>query len=191
VYKDTKKRGGNTVLFVLLSLFLGFIGAIIWFFVRPPISDRTDHPTTLTSKAPNEIKKIASEKQVDERSKYEKEKSELNYQVERLRRKNENLDLSEIISLLDHPDASQRTRAKLLLNAIEREFSEFEKILEEINEVKLKSSRLTDRLANGDLDSEPYKRALDDLEKSRKEKEERLWKLRSKLFKESEYEKPF
>ena len=42
VYKDAEKRGSSGVLWVIICLFLGIIGLIIWLIVRPPIGG---HPT--------------------------------------------------------------------------------------------------------------------------------------------------
>ncbi len=37
VYKDAKKRGANGALWIIIILFTGIIGLIIWLVVRPPI----------------------------------------------------------------------------------------------------------------------------------------------------------
>jgi len=37
VYKDAQKRGANAVLWLIICLFTGIIGLIIWLVVRPPI----------------------------------------------------------------------------------------------------------------------------------------------------------
>jgi hypothetical protein len=54
----------------------------------------------------------------------------------------------------------------------------------------MKIRQLTDRLADGKIDSEAYKRASNDLEQQKSELEEKIWKLRNDLFKD-DYEKPF
>ena len=37
VYKDAEKRGSSGVLWLIIVIFLGIIGLIIWLVVRPPI----------------------------------------------------------------------------------------------------------------------------------------------------------
>jgi lycopene cyclase domain-containing protein len=118
------------------------------------------------------------------------ERADFQERIDSLYQKNQSLNLSEVISLKDHPDSSQLKKAEELLETIENQYAEYERLQKELKDNKIKTNRLTDRLANGELDSESYKRALDDLDSSRKEKEERLWTLRNKLFKE-DYEKPF
>lgn len=84
----------------------------------------------------------------------------------------------------------QVDKAEKIINELENDYEEFEQNKKELGEIKNKTKRLTDRLADGEIDSESYKRASDDLEKQEKELEEKLWKLKNKLFKD-EYEKPF
>ena len=57
-------------------------------------------------------------------------------------------------------------------------------------ENRKKTTNLTSRVADGEVDSESYKRALDDLESQKKELEEKIWKIRNELYKD-DYEKPF
>ena len=37
VYKDAEKRGANAVLWLVIVLFTGIIGLVIWLVVRPPL----------------------------------------------------------------------------------------------------------------------------------------------------------
>ena len=37
-YKDAEKRGKSGILWFLIIFFIGLIGIIIWFVVRPPIT---------------------------------------------------------------------------------------------------------------------------------------------------------
>lgn len=39
MYKDAKKRDENAVLWLIVGLFLGIIGLIIWFVVRPDMAE--------------------------------------------------------------------------------------------------------------------------------------------------------
>jgi hypothetical protein len=69
----------------------------------------------------------------------------------------------------------------------------YEKFLarqKDLKYVEEKIRNLTKRIANGEISSETFNRARDDLEREKKEIEEQLWTLRLKLFKE-DYEKPF
>lgn len=45
VYRDAKRRGKSGVLWVLVVLFLGLLGLIIWVLIRPPLSG--DNPLPL------------------------------------------------------------------------------------------------------------------------------------------------
>lgn len=76
------------------------------------------------------------------------------------------------------------------LNELIDIYDEFEQLKKRIDGVKLKANKLTGRLANGEIDKESYNKARSDLEGQKKEIEEKLWKLRNKLFKD-DYEKPF
>jgi len=194
IYKDTKKRGGNTALWIILTLFLGFIPLIIWFFIRPSINNLTTNKSTNSKKYKKEdLENSTNEKMtiIDTKNYHIKETDEFTERIEKLLQKNKNLNLSEALSLQDHPDASQRKKAITILEKIENEYEDFIQIQEGIRDIKNKTKKLTDRLADGELDSDSYKRALDDLEKSLMLKEEKLWMLKNKLFNESDYEKPF
>ena len=40
VYRDAEKRGGNGILWLIIVIFTGIIGIIIWLVVRPPIGGK-------------------------------------------------------------------------------------------------------------------------------------------------------
>jgi hypothetical protein len=44
VYKDAKKRGENAVLWLVITIFGGLIGLLIWLAIRPPIGGRKSLP---------------------------------------------------------------------------------------------------------------------------------------------------
>jgi len=44
VYKDAKKRGENAVLWLVVTIFGGLIGLLIWIAIRPPIGGRKTLP---------------------------------------------------------------------------------------------------------------------------------------------------
>lgn len=47
VYKDAKKRGASGALWVIIVLFTGIIGLIIWLVVRPPIPQQPYGPVVV------------------------------------------------------------------------------------------------------------------------------------------------
>jgi len=107
-----------------------------------------------------------------------------------LKDQNTSLFLADIETLLGENDIESKEKAAKLLTERENSFDKYQAIYSEIGDIRSKIMKLTDRIANGQLDSETYKRALNDLETQQRESEESLWRFRSDLFKE-EYEKPF
>lgn len=104
-----------------------------------------------------------------------------------IKKENPLLNLTDLNSSLEKNDYAS---AEKCINQLEHDLEEFKDKQKSLKEVSVKLRRLTDRLADGELDSESYKRAANDLEQHKKDLEEKLWKLRNKLFKD-EYEKPF
>lgn len=104
-----------------------------------------------------------------------------------LQSKNADILIDDIEKKISNGKIKEASR---LLDEREKSFNKFSTLSEELQNVKSKIRKLTDRVADGELDSEAYKRALDDFEAQKKEVEEQLWKLRNKLFKD-DYEKPF
>jgi len=104
-----------------------------------------------------------------------------------LKKENPLLNLTDLNSFLEKNDYES---AEKCIDQLEKELDEFKDKQESLKKVSIKLRKLTDRLADGELDSESYKRAANDLEQHKKNLEEKLWKLRNKLFKD-EYEKPF
>lgn len=111
----------------------------------------------------------------------------LKRKIQELKEKNSSVDFDEIDLLIK---INEFKKAEKSIIKIESDLNDFEINKESLRDAGSKLRQLTDRLANGELDSESYKRAADDLEEQRKDIEEKLWKLRNKLFKD-EYEKPF
>jgi len=101
--------------------------------------------------------------------------------------KESNLQVDDIKQLIDN---GQIRKAERYLITLERKYNEFQEITSKIKFIKTKSLKLSNRLVDGELDSESYKRAANDLDKQKKSIEEQIWKIRNKLFKEN-YEKPF
>jgi glutamyl-tRNA reductase len=76
------------------------------------------------------------------------------------------------------------------LNKIEKKYEEFKRNYSKLEDINNMIESLTNRVANGELTSNAFEKARDDLDRKKKEIEEELWKLRNKLFKD-DYEKPF
>lgn len=104
-----------------------------------------------------------------------------------LRSHNKDIDLTNIEKKLSNGELDEAER---LLDEKEQHLDKFNTLSKDLTSLKTKIRKLTDRVADGELDSEAYKRALDDLEVQKKEIEEKIWKLRNELFKD-DYEKPF
>jgi hypothetical protein len=75
-------------------------------------------------------------------------------------------------------------------NENQKPIERFNSLKNELIIVNKKIDSLTDKLTKGEISSDAFTKANDNLERKRKEIEEKLWKLRNMLFKE-EYEKPF
>jgi len=52
VYKDAKKRGSSGALWVIIVLFTGIIGLIIWLVVRPPVRSPVRSPVSSPVSSP-------------------------------------------------------------------------------------------------------------------------------------------
>jgi len=55
VYTDAKKRGENAVLWLIIIIFGGLIGVLIWFAFRPPIGGRKSIPSRICPNCGREI----------------------------------------------------------------------------------------------------------------------------------------
>lgn len=96
---------------------------------------------------------------------------------------NEQLDRSKNVNQQSN-DSKETTETN---QTSEERYNSLKEILKTVNE-KIKS--LTDKLANGEISSQAFTKANDNLEREKKELEEELWNLRNELFKD-DYEKPF
>jgi hypothetical protein len=72
----------------------------------------------------------------------------------------------------------------------EKAYEKFVILQKDLKNVESKIKTLAQRFAEGESTSSAFEKARDDLEREKKDIEEQLWALRTKLFKE-EYEKPF
>jgi hypothetical protein len=101
--------------------------------------------------------------------------------------KNKNIYIEDIKLALTNKNFNEALK---LLKDRQTSYNNFLKLIEEEKEADLKIKKLTKRVANGDLDSDSFKKARDDIDHEKKDIAEQLWTLRTKLFKE-DYEKPF
>lgn len=129
-----------------------------------------------TSQRKQESKKVVDKKQ-----------SPLQKQLLSFSEKHTNIDLSKIKRLIEQNKFSE---AKDLFDEMKKQYDQFELYTSDLNEVKEKIKSITAKVANGDLDSEAFNKAHNELSKEQRNIEEKMWKIRNKLFKD-EYEKPF
>lgn len=108
-------------------------------------------------------------------------------EVDKFQQQNPTIIIDDLKQLIKRNMFDEAVRK---FNNLMDDFDRFKKLQSELKEIKEKIKKLTGRIAVGELDSEAYKRALNDLEMQKKEIEEELWNLRNKLLKD-EYEKPF
>jgi len=116
-----------------------------------------------------------------------KKHEEILKRITNLIKKEENIYVEDIKHLLEQKNIDQ---AMILIEEREKKYSRFAELQDEITDINKKMANLADQLADEKISSSAFEKARDDLEREKKEIEEELWKLRSKLFKE-EYEKPF
>jgi hypothetical protein len=130
-------------------------------------------------------------KKINEKNRVKTEKQSsldtVNEGINNLLIKNKEINVEDIKTALINDNLAE---ALDLLKNKQTSYDNFIKLQEESKEVDLKIKKLTKRVADGELDSDAFKQARDDLEIERKEIEEKLWKIRNKLFRET-YEKPF
>lgn len=120
----------------------------------------------------------------------ETKKEELTFLFRQLQDKNVQLDLGKINHYLEMNNQRFLEKAELILNHLKHKYERYESYESDLNMVKQKIKELTNRFASGEITSEGYSKALHNLESEKKEIEEKMWTLRSELFKD-EYEKPF
>ena len=117
-------------------------------------------------------------------------KTVLKQRINELKQINERVFVSDIENILENDSMESKKEADRIITQREKSLNHYQSIFGDIHDIRSKIMKLTDRIAEGELDSETYKRALNDLETQLRESEEALWDLRSELFRE-EYEKPF
>lgn len=80
--------------------------------------------------------------------------------------------------------------AENLLNVRKDTYYNYIKNKKNQQNIQQKIQSLTEKISGGEISSKAFERAREDLDKEMKENEEKIWKLKNKLFKD-EYEKPF
>lgn len=119
--------------------------------------------------------------------KFEKNMQETIERMNKLTHKEPKINIDDIKELMSK---KQIDEAEIELNRLENQYKEYTKINIKLRDIKIKIESLTDKLADGTIDSKAYNRALTELEKKQKAIIENLWKLKNILFKQ-DYEKPF
>lgn len=176
---DNKNNINNTNL-IVISILISFATMIIFLVtIKNKRNNTTDKSLNKDLKFSNDIKK--KDKNRRERKKI------LNNKINELLE----LDLRfQIVNVKKLIDNNQLDEAEKKLEETLIRFENYNKLRDELENINDNIGYLTKRFAENKLDSKSYNRALDELERKKKENEERMWKLRNELFKE-DYEKPF
>lgn len=137
---------------------------------------------------------IASIKKIKTKKTEGKEPSSKNPKKQIILDKINNLENEEPNLQLDHIkqliSLHKIDEAEEKLNEFMLHYKEFNNLKTDLTDINDKLGSLTNKLADGDINSEAYTKASDTLEQKKKNVEEKMWKLRNTLFKDS-YEKPF
>lgn len=107
--------------------------------------------------------------------------------INNLENEESNLQLDHVKQLISFHKIDE---AEEKLNEFMLHYKEFNNLKTDLTNINDKLGSLTNKLADGDINSEAYTKASDTLEQKKKNVEEKMWKLRNTLFKDS-YEKPF
>jgi len=168
----------------LLYVVSGFFYGVIW--------NKLEEKQLISKKKKSSNLKNNANSSFDSASVSPINKRELEHRLELLRKKNSSLFLTDVEQLVKKGFQTKTSSkdAEALLHKKEKQYESYTDLQRQLEELKAKITRLTVRVAEGEVDSDSYKRALDDLESQKRTLEEELWKLRNKLFKD-EYEKPF
>lgn len=152
----------------------------------------------LLKKNPNifveDIKKILSKDKLNKANKLLSEREmdcnkflELTNKIKGLQKRNPNIfveDLKQFIS------KGKFDKVKRILIEKEKEYNRFLKMTDELKDIDTKLTKLSSKLADGEITSEAYENANDNLVRRKRDVEEGLWKIQNKIFREK-YEKPF
>ncbi|MCG2718900.1 MAG: hypothetical protein L6408_08740, partial [Nanoarchaeota archaeon] len=81
-------------------------------------------------------------------------------------------------------------KAEQTLGERKQDYERYLELQQNLKNIEEQSRMLSKRLAKGELTSDAYERAKDDLDKDKYDIDEKLWKIQRKIFREK-YEKPF
>jgi len=115
---------------------------------------------------------------------------EIEKRINLLKDKQPSIIASDIRMMIKDLDEISLNKAEKLLDEREKQYEKFIELQNRTRETEKRIKTLTMQLTDKEITSDAFTKARDDLEREKKEIEEELWKLRSKLF-EEEYEKPF
>jgi len=80
--------------------------------------------------------------------------------------------------------------AEKLLEEKKRLYDRFLELKKGMGDIDKRTAKLSTKLAEGEVTSDAYERAREDLEREKRDIEEEMWKIQRKIFREK-YEKPF
>ena len=80
--------------------------------------------------------------------------------------------------------------AEKLLEEKKRLYERFLELKKGMGDIDKRTAKLSTKLAEGEVTSDAYERAREDLEREKRDIEEEMWKIQRKIFREK-YEKPF
>ena len=107
--------------------------------------------------------------------------------IEELLGKESNFFVEDIKSCLSKNDFEG---AEKLLEEKKRLYDRFLELKKGMGDIDKRTAKLSTKLAEGEVTSDAYERAREDLEREKRDIEEEIWKIQRKIFREK-YEKPF
>jgi len=107
--------------------------------------------------------------------------------MDELLRKEPNFFVEDIRNYVSSGDIKS---AEKLLDEKKMVYNRFLELRKAMNDVDNKTTKLSSRLAEGEVTSDAYERAREDLEREKRDIEEEMWKIQRKILREK-YEKPF
>ncbi|MCG2826489.1 MAG: UPF0179 family protein, partial [Thermoplasmatales archaeon] len=117
----------------------------------------------------------------------QKNLAELKEELEALQKNIPNIFVDDIKSLILQDEIND---ANKLLSERKNDYDKYLELNKEMKDIDIKLAKLSSKLAEGEITSDAYETARDDLIRKKSYVEEELWKIQRKIFRE-EYEKPF
>jgi len=142
--------------------------------------------------AAESLRKIRDPRGLDALKKFEgprkkKEIHRFEEEIKDLQKKVQNIFIDDIKALLSK---NKLDDANKLLSERKSDYTRFLELNKEMKDIDIKLAKLSSKLAEGEITSDAYETANDNLVRRKKDVEEGLWKLQNKIFREK-YEKPF